>query len=137
MREAPSLTIIHELLQRGAQIRAFDPVAARRAKSLFDPRAAIATVDESLQAVAGASALLVVTECREFRSPDFAAVRERMRTHVIFDGRNLYDPDLMVQLGFEYFGIGRRVSSFPLRPPSPESEWAPLPARVALAAEAA
>jgi UDPglucose 6-dehydrogenase len=107
MRQAPSTRIIEDLLARGARIRAFDPAAMKRARNLFsDP--ALAFVDDPLEAVAGASALIVVTEWREFRSPDFAEISQRMRSPVVFDGRNLYDPSMMAAAGFECFGIGRR-----------------------------
>lgn len=110
MREAPSVAIIEGLLRRGARVRAFDPVATPRARQLFGHRDDFMTAADPLEAVADASALLVVTEWREFRSPDFGAVRDLMRTPVIFDGRNLYEPDTMASLGFEYFGIGRRIA---------------------------
>ncbi|HUL64133.1 MAG TPA: UDP-glucose/GDP-mannose dehydrogenase family protein [Burkholderiaceae bacterium] len=110
MREAPSVAIIESLLRRGARVRAFDPVAMPHATQLFGARDDVVMARDPLEAVAHASALLVVTEWREFRSPDFAAVREQMRTPVIFDGRNLYEPAEMANLGFEYFGIGRRVA---------------------------
>ena len=109
VREAPSLTIIGQLLRRGASVRAFDPVAMPSARLMFDPEADLTMVGDPLDAVDGASALLVVTEWREFRSPDFGAIRERMRTPVVFDGRNLYDPQALIDVGFEYFGIGRRA----------------------------
>jgi UDPglucose 6-dehydrogenase len=108
MREAPSIRIVSQLLAHGARVRAFDPAAMERARALFRSDS-IAFTNDPLDALTGASALLVITEWREFRCPDFAQIRERMRCPVIFDGRNLYDPSALAALGFEYFGIGRRV----------------------------
>ncbi len=110
LREAPSLVIIDELLRRGAHVRAFDPVASTKAASQWRDRQGLEFAATPYAAAAGASALLVVTEWREFRSPDFAELRAAMRTPVLFDGRNLYDPALMRSLGFEYIGIGRGAS---------------------------
>jgi UDPglucose 6-dehydrogenase len=107
LREAPSLVVIDELLRRGARVQAFDPVAMPGVAALWPDRAGLELVGDPLAAVAGASALLVVTEWREFRSPDFAALHAAMRTPVVFDGRNLYDPAVLQSLGFEYIGIGR------------------------------
>ena len=107
MRDAPSLTIVRELLAAGASIRAFDPVARPDVARLWGADAAVCLVERAADAVIDASALLVVTEWREFRSPDFADLRSRMRVPVLFDGRNLYDPQLLAAFGFEYAGIGR------------------------------
>ncbi|HUW37183.1 MAG TPA: UDP-glucose/GDP-mannose dehydrogenase family protein [Rhodocyclaceae bacterium] len=106
MREAPSLVLIEELLVRGASVCAFDPVAMIEARRLLGDR--IAFADTPLAALAGADALLVVTEWKEFRSPDFAAIRARLRQPVIFDGRNLYDPEHLAGMGIEYHAIGRK-----------------------------
>ena len=107
LREAPSLVIIDELLQRGATVRAFDPLAMPGVAALWPGRAGLELVGDPMAAAAGASALLVVTEWREFRSPDFAALLKAMKAPLLLDGRNLYDPSLMKQLGFEHLGIGR------------------------------
>ncbi len=107
LREAPSLVIIDELLQRGAKVRAFDPLAMPAVAALWPGRPGLELVADPMAAATGASALLVVTEWREFRSPDFAALRSAMKTPLLLDGRNLYDPALMKQLGFEHLGIGR------------------------------
>ncbi|MEN9419350.1 MAG: UDP-glucose 6-dehydrogenase Ugd, partial [Pseudomonadota bacterium] len=122
LREAPSLVLIEELLMRGAQVRAFDPVAMPGLAARVGDRAGLSLVDEPLHAAAGADALVVVTEWRQFRSPDFPGLQRAMRTPVIVDGRNLYDPVLMRQLGFEHVGIGRgklpataRLEEGPLR----------------------
>ncbi len=119
LREAPSLTLIDELLQRGAVVRAFDPVAMPALAARWPARAGLELVAGPMEAAAGASALLVVTEWREFRSPDFEALRRCMRQPLVLDGRNLYDPALMKQLGFEHVGIGRaealpRISHAPM-----------------------
>jgi UDPglucose 6-dehydrogenase len=105
MREAPAITIIDRLLDAGALVRAYDPEAAPTARQLFDGR--IALCDRSYDALDGADALAVVTEWNEFREPDFAKMRQLMRTPVVFDGRNIYSPEQMRALGFTYFSIGR------------------------------
>jgi len=105
MREAPSLVLIDELLARGATVSAFDPVAMIEARRLLGDR--ITCVDTPLAALDDADALLVVTEWKEFRSPDFAAIKARLRQPVIFDGRNLYDPGQLAETGIEYHAIGR------------------------------
>ena len=107
LREAPALVIIDELLQRGARVQAFDPVAMPGVAQRWPGRENFELAPDPLAAAEGASALLVVTEWREFRSPDFAELHQRMKQPVLFDGRNLYDPALMQELGFEYLGIGR------------------------------
>jgi UDPglucose 6-dehydrogenase len=107
LREAPSLTLIEELLQRGAVVRAFDPVAMPGVAARWRARTGLELMDSPIAAASGASALLVVTEWHEFRSPDFDALRLCMRRPLVLDGRNLYDPALMRQLGFEHVGIGR------------------------------
>jgi UDPglucose 6-dehydrogenase len=107
LREAPSLVLIEELLARSAQVRAFDPVAMPGLAARAGARAGLVLVDEPMHAATGADALVVVTEWRQFRSPDFSGLLRVMRTPVVFDGRNLYEPALMRQLGFEHVGIGR------------------------------
>ena len=107
LREAPSLLLIDELLRRGATVQVFDPVALPGLATLWPARSGLVLCSDPLSAAAGATALAVVTEWREFRSPDFDALKARMKTPVILDGRNLYDPGLMMQLGFEHLGIGR------------------------------
>ncbi|MSP97119.1 MAG: UDP-glucose/GDP-mannose dehydrogenase family protein [Betaproteobacteria bacterium] len=107
MRAASSLTLIAGLLAAGAEVSAYDPVAAVEAARIFsaEPRVKLAT--SALAALEGCDALCVVTEWQEFRSPDFEALKARLKTPVIFDGRNLYDPAAMRRLGLEYFPIGR------------------------------
>jgi len=110
IREAPAITIVRELLAAGARVRAFDPAARPDVGGLWGSEAAVSLAADAHDAVRDASALLVVTEWREFRSPDFAALRALMREPVLFDGRNLYDPQLVATFGFEYAGIGRAAT---------------------------
>jgi UDPglucose 6-dehydrogenase len=107
MREAPSITIVRELLRAGASIQAYDPLARPAVEQLWGTGARVELAPDAVTAVRGASALLLVTEWREFRSPDFVALRSVMRLPVLIDGRNLYDPALVVEAGFEYAGVGR------------------------------
>ena len=107
MREAPSLTLIEFLLSHGARVRAYDPVAVERCNSLLGEREGLEYAPSAGEAVRGADALAILTEWPQFRSPDFDKLRDRLRQPVIFDGRNLYSPDLMKDKGFRYFGIGR------------------------------
>jgi UDPglucose 6-dehydrogenase len=107
MREAPSQAIVSGLVGRGAAVVAYDPVAMGEAKRVFGPMPGLSYAESPLEAVAGADALVVVTEWQEFRSPDFGELRRRLKAPLIFDGRNLYDPALARAAGLEYFGIGR------------------------------
>jgi UDPglucose 6-dehydrogenase len=107
MREAPSQAIVSGLVGRGAAVVAYDPVAMGEAKRVFGPVPGLSYAESPLDAVAGADALVVVTEWQEFRSPDFGELRRRLKAPLIFDGRNLYDPALARAAGLEYFGIGR------------------------------
>jgi UDPglucose 6-dehydrogenase len=105
MREAPAIPIIEKLLAAGATVRAYDPAAAPVAKRIFDGR--ITLCDRSYDALTGADALAIVTEWNEFREPDFEKMRGALKSPVIFDGRNIYSPSQMHELGFTYFSIGR------------------------------
>ena len=105
MREAPAITIVERLLAAGARVQAYDPEAAKVARGLFGTRIQLA--DKSYEALKGADALAVVTEWNEFREPDFPRMRKLMRSPVIFDGRNIYNPEQMQAHGFSYFSIGR------------------------------
>ncbi len=107
LREAPSLTLIDELLQRGARVQAFDPVAMPAVAARWPGRNGLQLADGPLAAAQGAHALLIVTEWREFRSPDFDALRSALAVPLVIDGRNLYEPAAMQALGFDYCGIGR------------------------------
>lgn len=108
MREAPSVFIINELLKRHAKIQVYDPVAIDEAKRHF--KKSITYCRNNYDAVRGADALLVVTEWNEFRRPDFDQMKKLMRGLVIFDGRNIYDPQTLHEKEFIYYGIGRKVN---------------------------
>lgn len=107
MREAPSRRVIEELWAAGASVRAYDPVAMDEARRIYGERADLKLVETSEDALKGADALAVVTEWRVFRSPDFEVIKQELSNPVIFDGRNIYNPDLMEQLGITYYSIGR------------------------------
>jgi UDPglucose 6-dehydrogenase len=107
MREAPSLVLIDDLTKRGAKVAAFDPVAMKEARHLLSDNDKVRFVDGANDALDGADALAIVTEWKTFRAPDFAAIKAALKTPTIFDGRNLYEPDSMRELGFEYYPIGR------------------------------
>jgi len=107
MREAPSRTLIDLLLKAGARVQAYDPVAAAEAQHLYARVDGVRLMKQAYQAAEGADALAIVTEWQEFRSPDFERLRELLRTPVIFDGRNLYDPAMVSRFGLTYYAIGR------------------------------
>jgi UDPglucose 6-dehydrogenase len=110
MRQAPSLVIIDALLQAGAQVRAYDPVAANEARRLFAAHPMtrqLVFCKDAYEAAQGANALLIATEWKEFRSPDFARLKTLLKEPVIFDGRNLYEPALMERMGLYYVAVGR------------------------------
>jgi UDPglucose 6-dehydrogenase len=108
MREAPSLTLIADLLACGASITAYDPVAMHEAQRIFGNEPRIRYAATPMAALNDADALAIVTEWKEFRSPDFDLIKAKLKTPVIFDGRNLYEPATPRQAGLEYFTIGRR-----------------------------
>ena len=116
MREAPSRTLVRELLQRGARLRVFDPVAMQEAKRCLaedlaaqpDLQTRIEYAESPLDAACDADALLIITEWQVFCSPNFAALKQALKTPLIVDGRNLYEPKTMQSLGFDYVSIGRR-----------------------------
>jgi len=108
VREAPSLDIIAALNLRGADVVAYDPVAMPAARRVLGLSPRLEFAATPMDAVAGADALVVVTEWKEFRSPDFAALASALKERLVFDGRNLYDPALVRAAGIEYFSIGRR-----------------------------
>jgi len=108
MREAPSRVVIESLAQLGATISAYDPVAMDEAKRLLGDTPRLTFAGTPLDACDGADALVVVTEWKEFRSPDFEMLHRRMKQPLIFDGRNLYEPDVVRSAGFEHVSIGRR-----------------------------
>jgi UDPglucose 6-dehydrogenase len=104
MREAASLVLIDDLTAAGAKVRAYDPVAGKDLK-----KDGLKVLESALAALEGADALIIVTEWQEFRSPDFAAIKAKLKTPAIFDGRNLYDPVVLKGLGLEYYPIGRKT----------------------------
>ena len=107
MREAPSRVVINGLLARGASITAYDPVAMDEARKIFANEPAVRFATSTVGALDGADALIIVTEWKEFRSPDFDDMKKRLKSPVVFDGRNLYDPVVMREAGIEYFSMGR------------------------------
>ncbi len=106
MRDAPSIIVINSLLEAGARIQAYDPEAEAEARKIFGDR--IVYHSRNYDAVKGADALLIITEWNEFRRPNFQAIKQLLKSPVIFDGRNIYDPPELRRLGFNYYSIGRR-----------------------------
>jgi len=111
MREAPSRVLMESLWKAGASVRAYDPVARHEASRLYGDRKDLVLCERADEALTGADALAIVTEWREFRSPDFDGVKSALRDPVIFDGRNLYDPKLLEHRGIRYYAIGRGHST--------------------------
>jgi UDPglucose 6-dehydrogenase len=107
MREAPAVTLIELLLHAGANVRAYDPVAATEAARILAGRSGFTLAKSAYEAAQGADALAIVTEWQEFRSPDFDKLKEILKAPVIFDGRNLYDPATLTRFGLTYYAIGR------------------------------
>jgi len=104
MREAPSIVIINRLMKLGAKIKAYDPVAINEAKKVFGGK--VVYGKRGYEILKGADALVIVTEWNEFREPDFDKIKRLLKTPVIFDGRNIYNPSKLKEMGFEYYGIG-------------------------------
>jgi UDPglucose 6-dehydrogenase len=119
IREAPAITLIRRLLERHAEVVAYDPVALDHARELFGDK--VACVDDAMAALAGADALVICTNWGEFLHPDFDEMLEQMDSPVVFDGRNLYRPEAMAEHGFTYYSIGRGAAT-------PASAQAPSPA---------
>ncbi|WP_085528505.1 UDP-glucose dehydrogenase family protein [Kocuria massiliensis] len=140
VREAPSLSLVRSLIEAGANVRAYDPVAAETFRAaLGDDAAAITFADSSFDALAGADALAICTEWEEFRVFDADLLASRMKGRVIVDGRNLYEPARVAEAGFSYSSIGRRtaVPGMPFDPvvpashgPSPRPAASPLPSEL-------
>lgn len=107
MREAPSRVIIDGLLARGAKIQAHDPVAIQEASHIYGDNDSVSFSEDIYQTTDNADALVIVTEWKAFRSPDFERLKSQLNEAIIFDGRNIYEPANMTELGFTYFGIGR------------------------------
>lgn len=110
MREASSRVLMEALWEAGCDVRAYDPVAMGEAERHYPDHPKLALCRSAADAAKGADALAIVTEWREFRSPDFNTLKSSLRAPVIFDGRNIYEPALMKQYGFKYFGVGRGES---------------------------
>ena len=107
MREAPSRVLMEALWEQGAKVQAFDPEASHETGRIYGERADLTLCKNPMDALNGADALAIVTEWNVFRSPDFDKIKASLKQPVIFDGRNLYDPQLMKKMGLEYFAIGR------------------------------
>ena len=110
--------IIQALTQRCAAVQAYDPVATDEARRVLAGTPRLSFVDSPSAALAGADALLVATEWKEFRTPDFDLIKATLKQPLILDGRNLYDPALMRELGIDYVGIGRGMPSPVLSAPA-------------------
>lgn len=108
VREAAAFELIRDLTAQGMKIRCFDPVAGPNTRKEFEGNALVEVVDEQYSALEGASALALVTEWNQFRNPDFDRIKKSLTAPLIFDGRNLYSPSFMGEMGFAYFCIGRK-----------------------------
>ncbi|MEY2890694.1 MAG: hypothetical protein RJA98_602 [Pseudomonadota bacterium] len=111
MRDAPSRVIIQALTERGAKVQAYDPVATAEAQRAMPGQAGLSYASNAMAALEGAHALLIATEWREFRTPDFEGMAAALRDKLIFDGRNLYDPALAESFGLSYLAIGRPTAT--------------------------
>jgi UDPglucose 6-dehydrogenase len=109
MREATSRVLIHDLLVAGATVSAYDPVATDEAKRIFNNFKGLSFAESPNLALHNADALVIVTEWKEFRSPDFSVLKQNLKANIIFDGRNMYDPQVVKNAGIEYRPIGRTV----------------------------
>jgi UDPglucose 6-dehydrogenase len=107
MRDAPSRELLKDLFEAGATVTAYDPVAMHETQRIFGDDSRLEYAESPMGALTNADALVIVTEWKEFRSPDFDEIKKVLKNPVIFDGRNLYDPKLVRSLGIEYFAIGR------------------------------
>ncbi|MFW6021421.1 MAG: UDP binding domain-containing protein, partial [Guyparkeria sp.] len=107
MREAPSRTLMESLWEAGARVQAFDPEAMEETQRIYGQRDDLALVGTRDAALRGADALVICTEWKAFRAPDFELMRESLAEPVIVDGRNLYDPERLKAAGWHYYGIGR------------------------------
>ena len=107
MREAPSRNLLEALWEAGCAVRAYDPAAMNEARRLYGERPDFRLCDRPMDTLSGADALVIVTEWSLFRSPDFDAIHQQLKQPIIFDGRNLYDPEYLREQGFTYYAIGR------------------------------
>jgi len=110
IREASSRVLMQQLWEAGARVRAYDPAAMDETRRVYPDQDALDLCDSARDALAGADALVILTEWQEFRSPDFDLIKETLSDPVIFDGRNLYDPEVLETFGLDYYGIGRGKS---------------------------
>ena len=110
MRDAPSRVLMEALWNAGAKVQAYDPEASEEAYRIYGQRDDFTICKEPNAVFSGADAMIIVTEWKVFRSPDFDMIKQNLKTPVIFDGRNLYDPEHIKELGFDYYGIGRGLS---------------------------
>lgn len=110
IREAPALTLIARLVEMGVRLKAYDPQAISATRQYLGENPAISFTASGYEALEGAEALLIATEWTQFREPDFERIKSLMKTPVIFDGRNIYNPAKMAKLGFTYFHIGQKVA---------------------------
>ena len=107
MREAPAVALIEQLLEAGASVRAYDPAAGEEAHRIFGNQKNLVLCDHRDETLEGADALAILTEWNEFRSPNFDLLRTKLSDPVVFDGRNLFEPSFMREIGFDYYAIGR------------------------------
>jgi len=113
MREAPAIYIIKELVSRGAKVNAYDPKAMHEAQEFYLKGVENVTyVNSKYESLPGADAMILLTEWKEFRAPDFGELKQQLKQPVIFDGRNQYDDEMMVELGFQYFQIGKQTNLY-------------------------
>jgi len=113
MREAPSRIIIETLTELGAKIKAYDPVAMEECKKIYSDQPNLSLCKTRNETIQGSDGLIIATEWKSFQSPDFFLMKQLLKSPVIFDGRNLYDPDELEQLGFSYYAVGRGKKSQP------------------------
>jgi UDPglucose 6-dehydrogenase len=107
MREAPSRTLLERLISEGASVRAYDPEAMDEARHIYGDKEGLELCDSTDEALRGANALAIVTEWKNFWSPDFSNLSEQLSDKAVFDGRNLYEPGVLKPFGLKYFAIGR------------------------------
>jgi len=110
MRDAPSRVLMEALWAAGASVRAYDPEAMEETKRIYGQREGLTLCEEPMDVFDGADAMTLLTEWRIFRSPDFDAIKNALSSPVIFDGRNVYNPSLLAEMGFDYYGMGRGKS---------------------------
>jgi len=112
IRESPSIILIQQLLGAGAEIHAYDPAAMENCSEIFSSKEEFFLEKDAYSTINNAEALIIMTEWKEFRTPDFSKIKRKLNQPVIFDGRNIYDPDYVADKGFIYYGVGRGVSIF-------------------------